>query len=148
MSWRVGVIVVPMMWIYFQIKRLSKCALKRVACPTLVLCGRQDALTPVALHEEIAAGIRGAKLVVERSGHLSPLEQPDVVSAAVRRWLADRAGSKHRRAWHEGTGRLHYQPLPDRRMIPSGSRNFASLPCGLQQNPKSRSNCPTRTEKL
>jgi len=51
--------------------------------------GRQDALTPVALHEEIAAGIRGAKLVVERSGHLSPLEQPDVVSAALRRWLAE-----------------------------------------------------------
>ncbi len=67
-----------MMWIYFQIKRLSKCALKRVACPTLVLCGRQDALAPVALHEEIAAEIRGAKLVVVRSGHLSPLEQPDV----------------------------------------------------------------------
>src|SRR6266852_4474660 len=55
MSWRVGVIVFPMMWSYFQIKRLSKCALKRVACPTLVLCGRQDALTPVALYEEIAA---------------------------------------------------------------------------------------------
>src|SRR5260221_11965501 len=33
-------------------------------------------------------------------------------------------------------------------LIPSGSKNFASLPCGLQQNPKSRSNCPTRTEKL
>jgi len=65
-----------MMWIYFQIKRLSKCALKRVACPTLVLCGRQDALTPVALYEEMAAGIRGAKLVVERSGHLSPLGNP------------------------------------------------------------------------
>ena len=88
MSWRVGVIVFPMMWIYFKIKRVSKCALKRVACPNLVLCGRQHALTPVALHEEIAAGIRGAKLVVERSGHLSPLEQPDVVSAALRRWLA------------------------------------------------------------
>jgi pimeloyl-ACP methyl ester carboxylesterase len=51
MSWCVGVIVFPMMLIYFQIKRLSKCALKRLACPTLVLCGRQDALTPVALHE-------------------------------------------------------------------------------------------------
>ena len=89
MSWRVGVIVFPMMWIYFQIKRLSKCALKRVACPTLVLCGRQDALTPVALYEEMAAGIRGAKLVVERSGHLSPLEQPDVVSTVLRHLLAD-----------------------------------------------------------
>ena len=52
--------------------------LKRIACPTLVLCGRQDALTPVALHEEMAGAIRGAKLVVvENCGHLSPLEQPE-----------------------------------------------------------------------
>ena len=78
-----------MMWIYFQIKRLSKCALKRVAYPTLVLCGRQDALTPVALHEEMAAAIRGAKLVVvEDCGHLSTLEQPDLVTGALRDWLA------------------------------------------------------------
>src|SRR5258708_28453413 len=62
--------------------------LKRIACPTLVLCGRKDALTPVALHEEMAAAIRGAKLVVaENSGHLSPLEHPDTVNAALREWL-------------------------------------------------------------
>ncbi len=54
-----------------------------------MLCGRQDALTPVALHEEMAAAIRGAKLVVvENCGHLSPLEQPDLVTAALRDWLA------------------------------------------------------------
>ncbi len=63
--------------------------LQRIACPTLVLCGRHDALTPVALHEEMAAAIRGAKLVVvENCGHLSPLEQPDLVTAALRDWLA------------------------------------------------------------
>jgi pimeloyl-ACP methyl ester carboxylesterase len=63
--------------------------LKRIACPTLVLCGRQDALTPVALHEEMAAAIRGARLVViENCGHLSPLEQPEAVTAAIRDWLA------------------------------------------------------------
>jgi pimeloyl-ACP methyl ester carboxylesterase len=63
--------------------------LKRIACPTLVLCGRQDALTPVALHEEMAAAIRGAKLVVvEDCGHLSPLDQPDRVTEAMRDWLA------------------------------------------------------------
>ena len=63
--------------------------LKRIACSTLVLCGRQDALTPVALHEEMAAAIRGAKLVVVADcGHLSPLEQPDRVAEAMRDWLA------------------------------------------------------------
>ena len=60
-----------------------------IACPTLVLCGRQDALTPLARHEEIAAGIRSARLeVIEDCGHLSTLEKPAEVNAALRRWLA------------------------------------------------------------
>lgn len=63
--------------------------LRRIAVPTLVLCGREDQATPLALHEEIAALIPGAELViVERCGHLSPMERPDEVSAALRRWLA------------------------------------------------------------
>ncbi len=62
--------------------------LAAVGCPTLVLCGRQDALTPLARHEEIAAGIRGARLeVIEDCGHLSTLERPAEVNAALRRWL-------------------------------------------------------------
>lgn len=64
--------------------------LGRIACPTLVLCGRQDRMTPVDLHEEIAAAIPGAKLVVvEDCGHLAPLEQPHAVSAVLRYWLQD-----------------------------------------------------------
>jgi pimeloyl-ACP methyl ester carboxylesterase len=63
--------------------------LGRIACPTLVLCGRQDALTPPALHEELAALIPGARLVVvEHCGHLSTLERPEEVDEALRRWLA------------------------------------------------------------
>src|SRR5207302_10224618 len=62
--------------------------LARISCPTLVLCGREDAVTPLALHEEMAAAIPGARLVVvEKSGHLSPLEQPEAVTAAMREWL-------------------------------------------------------------
>ena len=63
--------------------------LRRIACPTLVLCGRQDVLTPVALHEEIASLVPGARLtVIEDCGHLSTLEKPRSVSAAFRQWLA------------------------------------------------------------
>jgi pimeloyl-ACP methyl ester carboxylesterase len=63
--------------------------LRRIACPTLVLCGRQDALTPLALHEEIAGLVPGARLVaVEDCGHLSTLEKPITVTAAMRQWLA------------------------------------------------------------
>jgi pimeloyl-ACP methyl ester carboxylesterase len=67
----------------------SRPTLAAIACPTLVLCGRQDVLTPVELHEEMAAMIPDATLVVlPRCGHLAPLEQPDAVSAQLRVWLA------------------------------------------------------------
>jgi pimeloyl-ACP methyl ester carboxylesterase len=63
--------------------------LPSIRCPTLVLCGRQDALTPVVFHQEIAAAIPGAELeVIEACGHLSTLERPAEVNAALRAWLA------------------------------------------------------------
>jgi pimeloyl-ACP methyl ester carboxylesterase len=52
-----------------------------------VLCGRQDIWSPVAQHEEIAASIPNAKLViVEDCGHMSPVEQPEAVTKALRDW--------------------------------------------------------------
>jgi pimeloyl-ACP methyl ester carboxylesterase len=63
--------------------------LPRIRVPTLVLCGREDQATPLALHEEIAALIPEATLVaIERCGHLSTLERPELVNAALWRWLA------------------------------------------------------------
>jgi pimeloyl-ACP methyl ester carboxylesterase len=63
--------------------------LPMIKCPTLVLCGRQDQLTPPECSEEMAAAIPEAKLlVVEECGHLSTLERPDEVNAAMREWLA------------------------------------------------------------
>jgi pimeloyl-ACP methyl ester carboxylesterase len=62
--------------------------LERIACPTLVLCGRQDALTPLERHEEMAERIPGSRLeIVEDCGHLSAMERPAETSAALRRWL-------------------------------------------------------------
>ncbi len=59
-----------------------------ISVPTLIVCGRQDALTPLADHEAMAAAITGSKLVVvEDCGHLATLERPDPVTAAMRRWL-------------------------------------------------------------
>lgn len=67
----------------------SQPSLATIDCPTLVLCGRQDALTPVHFHETMAEEIQGANLVViEDCGHLSPLEQPESVTAALRGWLS------------------------------------------------------------
>ena len=67
----------------------SRPTLVSIACPTLVLCGRQDALTPVGDHMEMAAGIRDARLrVVEDCGHLASLERPETVNEALATWLA------------------------------------------------------------
>lgn len=66
----------------------SRPDLARVRCPTLALGGRQDAVTPPDLLAEIAAGIPGARLVlIDRCGHLAPLEQPQAVTDAMIEWL-------------------------------------------------------------
>jgi pimeloyl-ACP methyl ester carboxylesterase len=66
----------------------SRPLLPSIACPTLVLGGREDALLPVALSIEIADGIPGARLVViEECGHCANLERPDAVNAALAEWL-------------------------------------------------------------
>ena len=62
----------------------SRPGLSAIRCPALVLVGDGDTLTPPALAEEIAAGISGSRLVVvPGAGHLSTLEQPDAVNAAL-----------------------------------------------------------------
>lgn len=66
----------------------SRPSLGAIACPTLVLCGREDAATPLGLSEEIVAAIPGAALeIVEECGHLSTMERPEAVNAALLRWL-------------------------------------------------------------
>ncbi len=64
--------------------------LKSIVCPTLVLCGRQDAVTPLQVHQELAEGITSSNLVViNQCGHFSPMEQPEQVSNAMQSWLLD-----------------------------------------------------------
>lgn len=63
-------------------------ALSRVAVPTLVVAGAEDALVPVERHEEVRAAVPGAHLeVLEGTGHLSTLEAPHAVAAALSTWL-------------------------------------------------------------
>jgi pimeloyl-ACP methyl ester carboxylesterase len=64
--------------------------LPRVRTPTLVLAGRDDAVTPVSCAEELARDIPGARLsVLESAGHQAPLEQSDQVN----RLLVEFAGT-------------------------------------------------------
>lgn len=66
----------------------SRPLLPHIEVPTLVLCGRQDTLTPPDRAEEMAAGLPDADLVVlAGTGHLAPLERPAAVTEALRTWL-------------------------------------------------------------
>lgn len=63
--------------------------LSEIACPTLIVVGAQDRMTPVKVAEELHAGIAGSRLeVIPDCGHLSTLERPAAVNAALRTWLA------------------------------------------------------------
>jgi pimeloyl-ACP methyl ester carboxylesterase len=65
--------------------------LPAIHCPTLILVGDQDAITPPALSEEMQRGIPGAELVViPGAGHMSNMEQPAAFNAALARFLERR----------------------------------------------------------
>lgn len=60
--------------------------------PALVVCGRQDAITPLDSSVEMAELLpRGRLVVLEDCGHLSSWEQPEAVGAALRGWLLEPA---------------------------------------------------------
>jgi len=66
----------------------SRPLLGAIRCPTLVLVGDGDVATPPEVAREIAAGIAGSTLVVvPQCGHLSTLERPQEVNAALSDWL-------------------------------------------------------------
>lgn len=66
----------------------SRPHLGKIACPTLVLSGREDRILPPELSEEIAHGIPNARhVVIEECGHYLPLERPHAVTALLRAWL-------------------------------------------------------------
>src|SRR6185369_11963880 len=62
--------------------------LKSLRVPTLVLCGNEDGWSPLSRHQDMARLIPGSRLVgVPDSGHMSTMERPEAVTAAMRVWL-------------------------------------------------------------
>ena len=60
-----------------------------ISVPTLVITGEEDTVTGPEIGRELAAGIPGARfLLVEEAGHLSNLEQPEIVNEALLDFLA------------------------------------------------------------
>jgi len=64
--------------------------LAQIAAPTLVIGGEDDRMVPLKFSRTLAERIPGARLVViERAGHMFPLEQPQQVATAITSWLAE-----------------------------------------------------------
>jgi pimeloyl-ACP methyl ester carboxylesterase len=66
----------------------SRPHLAKIACPTLVVAGREDAIMPLEFLEEIARGVPKATLaVIERCGHMPSLERPEELTELLVSWL-------------------------------------------------------------
>ncbi|MBL8385438.1 MAG: alpha/beta hydrolase [Burkholderiales bacterium] len=71
----------------------SRDLLAGIACPALVVCGREDRVTPPKLSEELAQAIPGARLeLIDNAGHMVILEAADTVTRLLTDWLAAIAG--------------------------------------------------------
>ncbi len=58
-----------------------------IGCPASVLVGEADRLTTPELAREMAEAIPGATLeIIPGAGHVTPLERPGLVAAALQRW--------------------------------------------------------------
>lgn len=64
-------------------------ALRALRRPIVIICGEHDAITPLAGQHEMAHAIGCTHMVIiPDAGHMTPMEAPEAVNAALRRWLA------------------------------------------------------------
>lgn len=69
--------------------------LASIDAPTLVISGDEDLLTPPDVMRAMASAIPGAEFVsIANAGHLAPFEQPDLVNAAILRFLRKHFGEE------------------------------------------------------
>jgi pimeloyl-ACP methyl ester carboxylesterase len=67
----------------------SRPHLAAIKCPTLVIAGRDDAVMPLAVLQELANGIKDSRFVVaDKCGHLSAIEQPRLVALNLVHWIS------------------------------------------------------------
>ena len=72
----------------FAARPNSTGTLAKIDCPTLVICGRDDMITPLELSEEIVTGVHHAELaVVDECGHVPTLERPELTTKIIRDWI-------------------------------------------------------------
>lgn len=71
-------------------ERSETCStLNEITIPTLIICGREDEVTPLAQSEFMKATIKGSILhVIDNAGHVSNLEQPHEFNKNLEDFLA------------------------------------------------------------
>jgi pimeloyl-ACP methyl ester carboxylesterase len=66
----------------------GEAALRALRCPIVIICGENDAITPLAGQRAMARAIGCSHLVViPKAGHMTPMEAPGPVNGALRHWL-------------------------------------------------------------
>ena len=64
-------------------------AAERVSCPTLIISGDRDMMTPVKASESLAGSIKNAKtIILRRCGHMMMVERPDETLDALIQFCA------------------------------------------------------------
>jgi pimeloyl-ACP methyl ester carboxylesterase len=64
--------------------------LPTIGVPTLLLSGSEDTWSPISQHETMRRRIPHATLFeIHGAGHMAPIERPDAVALALRKWLAE-----------------------------------------------------------
>jgi 3-oxoadipate enol-lactonase len=62
--------------------------LNKIVIPTLIICGKEDAVTPLAQSEFLHQSIKNSKtLIIFKAGHLSNLEQPELFNNTLSKFL-------------------------------------------------------------
>lgn len=70
-------------------RRDSRANLPSIAAPTLIIVGEVDAITPPMAAQAMQSAITGSQLsVIHSSGHMSPMEQPELVNRAIREFAS------------------------------------------------------------
>ncbi len=71
-------------------ERAETCtSLADIIVPTLIICGKEDSVTPLAQSEFMNKNIKGSIFhIINSAGHVSNLEQPEIFNQIVMEFLA------------------------------------------------------------
>jgi 3-oxoadipate enol-lactonase len=72
-------------------ERSDTCSItNRITVPTLIICGREDVVTPLEESKFMNKNIKGSVLhVINNAGHVSNLEEPAKFNKLLRDFLVD-----------------------------------------------------------